>query len=326
MSPAEKEKIWRVRPEWPFLLFLLSLVAAYLGVVFLMVGANVLTASWEALQETMANPDIRKAVGLSFATSTATSLLSILVAVPIGYFMSRFRFRGKALLDSLLDIPVLLPPLTVGLSLLLVFNQVSLATSLGGLAIAFGLSCVGSFIGRAPRPVMILLGLISVGLMFGGLFWAGDERTPERVLGAAGMPVTFRPVAVVLAQFPVAAAFAIRMMRTHFDEITPRLEAVAMSLGCHRGLAFREVILPMSGRAVLAAGTMAWARAMGEFGPILVFAGATRGRTEVLSTSVYLEMTIGNVSGAAVLSLAMILLAVTTIFGVRLLMGKGGRG
>ena len=140
------------------------------------------------------------------------------------------------------------------------------------------------------------------------------------------MPVTFRPIAVVLAQFPVAAAFAIRMMRTHFDEITPRLEAVAMSLGCHRGLAFREVILPMSGRAVLATGTMAWARAMGEFGPILVFAGATRGRTEVLSTSVYLEMTIGNVSGAAVLSLAMILLAVTTIFGVRLLMGKGGRG
>lgn len=326
MSPAEKEKIWRVRPEWPFLLFLLSLVAAYLGLVFLMVGANVLTASWEALQETMANPDIRKAVGLSFATSTATSLLSILVAVPIGYFISRFRFRGKALLDSLLDIPVLLPPLTVGLSLLLVFNQVSLATSLSGLAIAFGVSLVGGFIGRAPRAVVISLGLITIGLTAGAFFWSGDERTPERVLGAAGMPVTFRPIAVVLAQFPVAAAFAIRMMRTHFDEITPRLEAVAMSLGCHRGLAFREVILPMSGRAVLATGTMAWARAMGEFGPILVFAGATRGRTEVLSTSVYLEMTIGNVSGAAVLSLAMILLAVTTIFGVRLLMGKGGRG
>jgi molybdate transport system permease protein len=208
---------------------------------------------------------------------------------------------------------------------LLVFNQVSLATSLSVLAIAFGVAFAGSLIGRAPRLVVILPGLISVGLMAGAFFWVGDERTPEQVLGAAGVPVTFRPIAVVLAQFPVAAAFAIRMMRTHFDEITPRLEAVAMSLGCHRGLAFREVILPMSGRAVVAAGTMAWARAMGEFGPVLVFAGAMRGRTEVLSTSVYLELTIGNVSGAAVLSLAMILLAVATLFGVRLLMGKGGR-
>jgi molybdate transport system permease protein len=325
MSPVEKEKAWRVRPEWPFLVFLLSLLGVYLGLVVLMVGANALTASWEALQETMANPEIRKAVGLSFATSTATALLSILVAVPVGYFMSRFHFRGKALLDSLIDIPVLLPPLTVGLSLLLVFNQVSLATSLSVLAIAFGVAFAGSLIGRAPRLVVILPGLISVGLMAGAFFWVGDERTPEQVLGAAGVPVTFRPIAVVLAQFPVAAAFAIRMMRTHFDEITPRLEAVAMSLGCHRGLAFREVILPMSGRAVVAAGTMAWARAMGEFGPVLVFAGAMRGRTEVLSTSVYLELTIGNVSGAAVLSLAMILLAVATLFGVRLLMGKGGR-
>lgn len=326
MSSAEMEKIWRVRPEWPFLLFLLSLVAAYLGLVGLMVGANVLTASWGALQEVMADSDIRQAVGLSLVTSTATALLSILVAVPIGYFMSRYRFRGKALLDSLIDIPVLLPPLTVGLSLLLVFNHIPLSACFGVLAAAFGLAAVGALVGRAPRAVVTFLSLVAGGFTAGAWWWLGRDVTPEQVLGVAGVPVTFRPIAVVLAQFPVAAAFAIRMMRTHFDEINPRLEAVAMSLGCHRGLAFREVILPMSCRAMVAAGTMAWARALGEFGPILVFAGATRGRTEVLSTSIYLELTVGNVSGAAVLSLAMILLAVATIFGVRLLVGKGGRG
>lgn len=318
--------MWRVRPEWPFLLFLLSLVSAYLALIFLMVGANVLTASWDSLWSALSDSDIRDAVGLTLKTSMATALLSVLVAVPVAYLMSRYEFRGKALLDALVDIPVLLPPLTVGLSLLLAFNQLSFAVSLGVLAFCFCVASLGAWGGRAPRAVVVFLGMITVGLIAGAIWWTGDESSMEEVFGSAGIPVTFRPIAVVLAQFPVAAAFAIRMMRTHFDEISPRFEAVAMSLGCHRGMAFRRVILPMSGRAILAAGTMAWARALGEFGPILIFAGATRGRTEVLSTSVYLELTVGNVSGAAVLSLGMILLAVGTIFFARLLVGKGGRG
>lgn len=326
MSAGERKRVWRVRPEWPFLLFLLSLVSAYLALIFLMVGANVLTASWDSLWSALSDSDIRDAVGLTLKTSMATALLSVLVAVPVAYLMSRYEFRGKALLDALVDIPVLLPPLTVGLSLLLAFNQLSFAVSLGVLAFCFCVVSLGAWGGRAPRAVVVFLGMITVGLIAGAIWWTGDESSMEEVFGSAGIPVTFRPIAVVLAQFPVAAAFAIRMMRTHFDEISPRFEAVAMSLGCHRGMAFRRVILPMSGRAILAAGTMAWARALGEFGPILIFAGATRGRTEVLSTSVYLELTVGNVSGAAVLSLGMILLAVGTIFFARLLVGKGGRG
>ncbi|MGC6456778.1 MAG: ABC transporter permease [Akkermansiaceae bacterium] len=326
MPAQKKNRVWRVRPEWPFLLFLLSLVAAYLSLVILMVGANVFAASWDSLLQTLANEEIQSAIGLSFRTSLATALLSVLVAVPVGYFMSRFEFRGKALLDSLIDVPVLLPPLTVGLSLLLIFNQLSLSTTLGILAMGFVISFFGTWVGKAPRQVVVFFGLVTVILTLGAFWWLDEEVTAEGALGEAGIPVTFRPIAVVLAQFPVAAAFSIRMMRTHFDEINPRLESVAMTLGCHRGMIFRQVILPISGRAVLAAGTMAWARALGEFGPILVFAGATRGRTEVLSTSVYLELTIGNISGAAALSLLMIALAVSAIFATRLLIGKGGRG
>ena len=326
MPAGKKNRVWRVRPEWPFLLFLLSLVAAYLSLVILMVGANVFAASWKSLPQTLANEEIQSAIGLSFRTSLATALLSILVAVPVGYFMSRFEFRGKALLDSLTDVPVLLPPLTVGLSLLLIFNQLSLSTTLGILALGFVISFFGTWVGKAPRQVVVFFGLVTAILTLGAFWWLYEEVTAEGALGESGIPVTFRPIAVVLAQFPVAAAFAIRMMRTHFDEINPRFESVAMTLGCHRGMIFRQVILPISGRAVLAAGTMAWARALGEFGPILVFAGATRGRTEVLSTSVYLELTVGNISGAAALSLLMIALAVSAIFVARLLIGKGGRG
>ena len=133
--------------------------------------------------------------------------------------------------------------------------------------------------------------------------------------------MTYAVPAVVVAQFAVTAAFAVRTMRVTFDGIDPRTEDVARSLGCSRAGAFWRVTLPEARRGVLTAFTLAWARALGEFGPILVFAGATRMRTEVLSTSVFLELSVGNLEAALAVSLLMIavaavVLAVTRLFGL----------
>ena len=77
------------------------------------------------------------------------------------------------------------------------------------------------------------------------------------------------------------------------------------------------VVLPEARYGLLTAATLAWARSLGEFGPILVFAGATRQKTEVLPTSVYLELTVGNVEGAVAVSLLMIAVALVVLFIVR---------
>jgi molybdate transport system permease protein len=122
---------------------------------------------------------------------------------------------------------------------------------------------------------------------------------------------------VVLAQFTVSAAFAVRTMRVTFDQISPRTEDIARTLGCSRRQAFWYVTLPEARRGVLAAFTLAWARALGEFGPILVFCGATRMRTEVLSTSVFLELSIGNLEAALAVSLLMIAVAVAVLVVMR---------
>ncbi|MDB4294975.1 hypothetical protein N9908_01915, partial [Akkermansiaceae bacterium] len=119
------DRIWRVRPEWPFLLFLVFVVAAYLGLLLLMVGANVLTVSWEDAGKILKDPDIQHSIKLTFVTCTVTAILSVLVSVPVAYLLSRYQFRGRAIIDTLLDIPILLPPLIVGLSLLILFNRVS---------------------------------------------------------------------------------------------------------------------------------------------------------------------------------------------------------
>jgi molybdate transport system permease protein len=214
------------------------------------------------LVQALRSRDIQFSIMLSLISCTITTLLSIWVAVPIGYIMSRFDFRGKPLIDTLLDIPIVLPPLVVGLSLLILFRY-------------------------APD-------------------WLSDS-------------VVYKWPAVILAQFMVACAFAVRTMRVSFDQIPQRYEQVALTLGCNRQQAFWRVIMPQAKGGLLAAATLSWARALGEFGPILVFAGATRQKTEVLPTSAFLELQAGRTEGMLAVSLIMIGAAVIVFLIARTL-------
>ena len=208
------------------------------------------------------DPRIQYSIWLSMLSCTLSAMLSLLVAVPMGYLMSRCRFPGRNLLDAVLDIPIVLPPLVIGLSLLILFQFAPFA------------------------------------------WWARD--------------IVYQVPAVILAQFAVACAFAVRTMKATFDQIDPRCEQVAISLGCSRFQAFGTVVLPEADRGMLTAFTLAWARSLGEFGPLLIFAGATRMKTEVLSTSVFLEMNVGNVSAAVAVSLIMVAAAVVVLILMRL--------
>lgn len=223
----------------------------------------------DAMYCALVSPDIRYSIALSLISCTVSTFLSLLVAVPIGYLMSRFAFPLKSLIDTVLDIPIVLPPLVIGISLLVLFN-------------------------------------------FPPFDWFSNW-------------VVFEIPAVILAQFTVACAFAVRTMRVTFDQIPERFEHVALTSGCNRAQAFWQVILPQARRGLLAAGTLAWARSLGEFGPILVFAGSTRQHTEVLPTSVYLEMQAGSLPGMLAVSMIMIVAAVAVLLVARLAGLRGGQ-
>jgi molybdate transport system permease protein len=110
----------------------------------------------------------------------------------------------------------------------------------------------------------------------------------------------------------------VRTLRTTFDQVHPRREQVALTLGCRRSQAFWLVVFPEARRGLLTAATLAWARSLGEFGPILVFAGATRMRTEVLPTTVFLELSVGHLEAAVAVSLLMVIAAVAVLIIIRL--------
>jgi molybdate transport system permease protein len=91
-----------------------------------------------------------------------------------------------------------------------------------------------------------------------------------------------------------------------------------MTLGCSRSQAILRVVLPEARRGVVAAFTIAWARSLGEFGPVLVFSGTTPMRTEVLSTAVFLELSVGSTGTAVAVSLLMVLIALAVLVVLRL--------
>ena len=261
--------VHKVGSDIPFFVGLLLLCGVYIFLILAMVLANSAYTSVEIFTRTLASPEIQYAIKLSLITCTITTVLSLWVATALGYCMSRFEFRGKSLLDSVLDIPIVLPPLVIGLSLLILFRS-------------------------APGA------------------WFEEQFTH-----LTGYRITYAVPGVILAQFMVACAFAVRTMRATFDEIPARREQVALTLGCSRSQAFWTVALPEARRGLLVAATLAWARSLGEFGPILIFAGATRMKTEVMPTSVFLQMSIGDIESAVAISMLMILAAMSVLLVVR---------
>lgn len=269
--PTASGRRHRAGTDLPFFGVMGLLGGSYLLLIVALIAADVAYTSPLHFIEALGKPEIRYSIRLTLVSCTISALLSIWVATPLGYLLSRFPFRGRWIVDTIIDIPIVLPPLVIGLSLLILFHLPMAGTTL--------------------------------------------EQWLNRTFG---LHVTYAEPAVVLAQFSVACAFAVQTMRVTFDQIDPRAEQVALTLGCRRSQAFLQIALPQAWRGMIAALTIAWARSLGEFGPILVFAGATRMRTEVLSTTVFLELSVGQLEAAVAVSLLMVVAAMAVLGLVRL--------
>jgi molybdate transport system permease protein len=197
------------------------------------------------------------ALGLSLATTAVSLSITVAFGLPLAFVLARRSFRGKWLVEAIVDLPIVLPPAVAGLSLLLVFGR---------------------------RGVL-----------------AGPMQV-------AGLDIAFTTIAVILAQVFVSAPFFVRSARAGIAGVERDLEDAARVDGATEGRLFRDVTLPLAG-AVLAGGlVMSWARALGEFGATIMFAGNVEGRTQTLPLVVYAEFQAGDldasIAGAAILVLA----------------------
>jgi len=238
-------------------------VALYLTLITVLIAGIFVTITRAAAATAFSDPALLHAIKLSIVTSLVSTLLSLLVAIPAGYVLSRHQFPGYTIVDTVLDLPIVLPPLVMGLCVLIFFN-----------------TGVGRWLDR--------------GLVRNGLF-------------------IYQPLGIVLVQFVVGCAFAVRVIKAGFDSLDWRYEQVAMTLGANRRQTFFRVVLPNVIPSLVAGGVISWARIFGLFGPVLLVAGTMRCRTEIMPTTIFLETSIGRIEVALVVGACMVAISMTTL-------------
>jgi len=223
---ADRQKLPLLLASLPISIFLL-----------LPLVALILRISPTQLLINLLNQQVAQAIRLSMITTLITLALTIVAGTPLAYLLARRTFRGRTLLDTLIDLPMVLPPSVAGIALLVAFGRRGL---------------LGQYI------------------------------------GAAGLEIAFTPAAVVLAQTFVAAPFYIKAAMAGFAAVDRELEQAAALDGAAGFQVLRYVTLPLAGGALLAGAVMTWARALGEFGATIIFAGNFPGRTQTMPLAIYL--------------------------------------
>jgi len=249
----------------------LAFLVLFLAFVAVLILADAFYIDGAAIEQLLSSSYIGHSLWMSVWTSVTTVVIALVFAIPAGYALSRFRFPLRVLADTLVDLPIVFPPLVAGLTLLVFFSRTAL--------------------GR----------------------WIQNDL---------GLEFVFQPAGIVLCQFLVSASFAIRSAKTAFDEVDRRLESVALTLGCTPIRCFFRVSLPLAANGILTGAILTWARAFGLFGPLIIFVGSFRGRTEVLSTTIFLEQSVGNLELALTVALLMIAVALACLVAVRCIGGR----
>ena len=223
------------------------------------------------LMGALLEPAALQALRLSLVTTSISLALTLLLGTPTAYLLARYRFPGHRLLDTLLDLPLVLPPVVAGVGLLLVFGRRGL---LGG------------------------------------------------VLAELDVSIAFSASAVVLAQLFSASPLFIRAMKAGFTSVPKRLEAVSLTLGMSRYETFVRVTLPLVVPYLIEGVVLAWARALGEFGATVVFAGSFAGRTRTMPLAIYAALE-SDLDAALALSAVLTVSAFLLLFLFRLFVRRG---
>ncbi len=228
-------------------------------------------------------PIVVQALRLTGWTSVVTLILSVALGTPLAYTLARARFPGKRIVDTLVDLPIVLPPVVAGVGLLMAFGRRGL-------------------VGQYVQGSYIVPGL--------GL------RLPD-------LSLSFSTVAVIIAQLFVSAPFFVRAARAAFAETDRDVEDAAAIDGATPLQIFRLITVPLAVPALSSGLVLCWARAVGEFGATMMFAGNFIGRTQTMPLAIMGAME-SDLYAALALSVLLVILSFAALFAYRLIGARRG--
>ncbi len=253
----------------PRSLIVVFAVVGALLVLFLAVPIVAMSVSqspltlWQALIRT----EVRGALWLSLTGAALATALAALLGVPLAYLLARRPFPGNALVQAVVDLPIVIPHIVAGIALLTVLG---------------------------PR-----------GFVGGPLHGLG-VRFVDTLAGT------------VAAMLFVSAPFMVNAARSGFEAVDPRLEDAARSLGASPLRTFFLISLPLAKRSIVSGAVMSWARAISEFGAVLIIAYYPR----VGPVLIYEWLTAYGVDKARPVAVCLLLICVLLFAALRLIAGR----
>jgi len=223
---------------------------------------------WFALQE----PETLQAIQISIVTTCVSTFLAVLFGLPVAYILARVHFRGRGVLETLVTLPTVLPPVVAGVALLLAFGRMGL---------------VGHY------------------------------------LNIFGITIPFTTPAVILAQIFVAAPFFVNSAKAGLSQLDRRYELAAYTLRASPLYTFFRVVLPLIRPALFAGIGLTWARALGEFGATITFAGNFPGVTQTLPIAVYIASE-SDLNRAIAIAIVLLAVSFGVLLALRISWGRRG--
>jgi len=236
----------------------------WLSVIVLIPLAAVVAKSFEegpaAFWDAISEPEAWAAIKLTVISSLIIVAINAVMGTLIAWVLVRDEFRGKSIVNSLIDLPFALPTIVAGLTLLALYG--------------------------ADSPI--------------------------------GLEAAYTKAAVVMALLFVTLPFVVRAVQPVLLEVDQEMEEAAASLGAPNHRIFRSILLPNLTPAIIAGCALAFARAIGEFGSLVLLTGNIPFDTQVASVYIFGRIESDNVTGAAAVSVLLLLISVAILFALNL--------
>ncbi|MFP7345752.1 molybdate ABC transporter permease subunit [Bacillus safensis] len=215
----------------------------------------------------MVTEEFLSPIWLSVQVAVVSGLLATVFGTLIGYWMARTTFKGKMIVETLLMMPLVLPPTVVGFLLLVIFGRHS--------------------------------------MIGGAIEWIFHQ------------PVIFTWWAAVIASTVVAFPLMYQSAKAGFSTIESDIEGAAKVDGANSFQVFAYITVPLALPSLLSGSILSFARALGEFGATLMFAGNIPGKTQTLPTAIYVAIDSGRMELAWAWTICIVLLSFIILLAVR---------
>ena len=248
--------------------------------------AKTASGGWSHFLETVTSPQVVASYWISFGVSLVAALLNAVFGVLTAWVLVRYDFPGKRFVDAIVDLPFALPTAVAGIALCSIYAP-------------------NEYVGQLFAYNAPLGHFFAPGSALGS--WLATQGWAKDYLGPTGFRIAFTPLGILIALTFIGLPFVVRTVQPVIQDLSIEVEEAAACLGANRWQTFRRVILPALTPSILTGATLAYGRAVGEYGSVVFIAGNMPFRTEITPLLIISKLEQYDYTGAAGIGFVMLL-------------------